>query len=136
MGWPYSFLTLTDEEKLLRRSTIDNYAAIAHYSAYIPPLLALLIRLAVFAISRLPSIRDSGYQHVAGSPDRKAARLSSSGTLSSTLRRAGWWLADDVYFRGEHYGQRDQWLFGLHWTAWLLLLCILDTGHGTSLSPL
>ena len=113
MGWPYGVPSLTHEEKLLRRQTIDLYACIAHYSALAPALLFLLY----------PS-----------SPVAKARRLASSSSLAQQWQKLVWWLRDDVFFRDAHWGQRDQWLLGLAWMAWLLVLCVLDTGTGSSSS--
>ncbi|UNI17652.1 hypothetical protein JDV02_003980 [Purpureocillium takamizusanense] len=128
MGWPYGVPSLTHEEKLLRRETIDLYACIAHYSAFAPALLFLLYRLA----RRVPGLggaaRAREYEQVPGSPVAKASRLASSGSLARQWQKLAWWLRDDVFFRSVHWGQRDQWLLGLAWTTWLLALCVLDTG--------
>ncbi|KAL3951949.1 hypothetical protein ACCO45_013666 [Purpureocillium lilacinum] len=128
MGWPYGVPSLTHEEKLLRRQTIDLYACIAHYSALAPALLFLLYRLA----RRVPGVGRSAstaaYEQVPSSPVAKARRLASSSSLAQQWQKLVWWLRDDVFFRDAHWGQRDQWLLGLAWMAWLLVLCVLDTG--------
>ncbi|UKZ67274.1 uncharacterized protein TrAtP1_008436 [Trichoderma atroviride] len=45
MGWPYHFLTLSHEEVILRRHTIDYYASVAHYSALAPAVVLIVLRL-------------------------------------------------------------------------------------------
>lgn len=41
-----------------------------------------------------------------------------------------WWLGEDVWLMGSHWGQRDEWILGIAWTAWLLALSIHGTGKG------
>lgn len=134
MGWPYEFAGLSHEEKLQRRQTLDLYACTAHYSALVPALLFLVVRLArrVAVGSGLGSgSGDQGrYEPVPPSPAVKARRRAASGGVAAQWRRLRWWLQDDVYFAGAHWGQRDEWILGLAWTVWLLVLCVLDTGKG------
>lgn len=132
MAWPYEFRSLSDEEKELRRQSLAFYAAVAHLSAFAPPLASLLFRLVRNASSRLGSRDGGSYEAVPGSPAVKSRRLSGLGGWSSRWARLAWWMGDDVYFRGRHWGQRDEWVVGLSWTAWLLVLCVLGTGSGMS----
>lgn len=127
MGWPYEFTTLTDEEKQLRRSALDHYAAVAHYSAFAPALAYLLVRLVVHVRGRR---RRGRYQEVPNSPAFKARKLSWSAALAGRGRMVWWWMGDDVYFAGGHWGQRDEWIFGVVWMGWLLALCVVGTGKG------
>ncbi|OTA07173.1 ferric reductase [Trichoderma parareesei] len=136
MGWPYHFLTLSKQDVLLRRQTIDRYALIAHLAALAPALLLTLLRLAVRAAGFLPrNGHDDGdggrgrYSHVPGSPTVKAQRSSGLGLLAARWRALKWWLGDDVVVRGVQWGQRDEWLLGFIWTGVLLVLCVLETGQ-------
>jgi hypothetical protein len=43
-----------------------------------------------------------------------------------------WWLGEDVLFLGSHWGQRDEWVLGIAWSVWLLVLSIHGTGKGMS----
>ncbi|TFB06784.1 Ferric/cupric reductase transmembrane component 2 [Trichoderma ghanense] len=135
MGWPYHFLTLSKQEILLRRQTIDRYALIAHLAALAPAVLLALLRLAVRAAGFLPrnGHDDDGgrgrYSHVPGSPTVKARRSSGLGLLAARWRALAWWLGDDVVVRGVRWGQRDEWVLGLVWMAVLLVLCVLETGQ-------
>lgn len=137
MGWPYHFLTLSQEQILLRRHTIDYYASVAHYSALSPAVVFILLRLiqrAARPIRRLggyDDIDDRGqYAHVPGTPTLKAQHNSTLGTLAARWRAVRWWFGDDVVFLGVSWGQRDEWLLGLGWMSWLLVLCVLGTGEG------
>lgn len=138
MGWPYHFLTLSQEEVLLRRHTIDHYARIAHYSALAPAVIFLLLRLVLRAARPILRLRDGDgdergeYSHVPGTPTLKAQRSSTLGTVAARWRALLWWSGGDVVFRGVSWGQRDEWLLGLAWTGWLLVLCTLGTGQGQS----
>ncbi|KAL6893151.1 hypothetical protein HDV57DRAFT_224580 [Trichoderma longibrachiatum] len=136
MGWPYHFLTLSQQDVLLRRQTIDRYALIAHVAALAPALLCILLRLAARAARFLPrNGHDDGdagrgrYSHVPGSPTVKAQRSSGLGLLAARWRALKWWLGDDVVVRGVRWGQRDEWLLGVFWTGVLLVLCVLETGQ-------
>ncbi|KAF5660735.1 ferric cupric reductase transmembrane component 2 [Fusarium heterosporum] len=124
MGWPYEFLALTDEEKHQRRLSLDYYAYIAHLSAFAPALLFVLARL----INRVRRGRNSGYSQVPGSPGVKANRQRWISRLMSKGPMAQWWLGEDVYFWGTYWGQRDEWVLGVVWTVWLLVLSVLGTG--------
>ncbi|RFU79189.1 ferric reductase, nad binding [Trichoderma arundinaceum] len=135
MGWLYHFVALTEEDVLLRRQTIDHYARIAHYSALAPAVVFLLLRLLLRAAGPVLSIgsHDGGergeYTHIPGSPIVKAQRSSSIGTLRAWWRSLLWWLGEDIVFGGVSWGQRDEWVLGIIWTCWLLLLSILGTGE-------
>ncbi|UKZ76354.1 hypothetical protein TrVFT333_004056 [Trichoderma virens FT-333] len=134
MSWPYHFLTLSKEDVLVRRHTIDHYAHIAHLSALAPAVIAILVRLVLRAARLLLRLgRDGGdrgrYSHIPGSPSVKAQRSSAIGALAARWRAVVWWLGDDVVLGGVSWGQRDEWVLGLVWTGWLLLLCVLETGE-------
>jgi hypothetical protein len=134
MGWAYEFITLSEEDKLLRRQALDFYAAVAHLSAFVPALVVLLARLLLArgGGGGGGSSRAAGaYEEVPRSPVIKARRMSGPGGVRARWAMLRWWLRDDVCFRGAHWGQRDQWLLGAAWTAWLLLLTVLGTGTGT-----
>lgn len=137
MGWPYEFLTsLTDEEKLLRRQSLDLYACIAHYSALGIVLLFLIYRLLNKAVSRAGLFNGSGaddhgqYAAVPASPVVKATRLAAARSVSSQWDKFVWWIGDDVYFAGANWGQRDEWALGAIWASWMMALCVMGTGKG------
>lgn len=130
MGWPYKFITLSDEEKHLRRLSLESHARIAHWSAFAPALLYLVLRL-VGRVRRMRARRRGGrYAGVPGSPAVKARRLSPLGELERNWDSIAWWLGGDVEAFGARWGQRDEWLLGGAWMAWLLVLCVQGTGQG------
>ncbi|KFH41859.1 metalloreductase-like protein [Hapsidospora chrysogenum ATCC 11550] len=135
LGWPYEFLTLSDEDKELRRQSLAFYAGIAHLSALLPVLVLPLIRL-IHHRAAGSNNRRGGYEAVPGSPAVKARRESGGGgdgglvTGQWRTRLAWWWMGDDVRFLGRHrLGQRDEWIVGVVWATWLLVLSVLGTGR-------
>ncbi|KAK4032273.1 Ferric/cupric reductase transmembrane component 2 [Parachaetomium inaequale] len=128
MAWPdYHFLDLSTAEKQVRRQTLDKYALYAQLSALVPVAVVLLCRLWKRALSSRGS--KGHYAAVPSSPVLKDRRNSNAGTWSSRSRTAQWWLGEDVVAAGMVLGQRDQWLVGILWAAWLLFLCVLETGE-------
>lgn len=108
MVWPnYRFLDLSEAEKHLRRENLHNFALFAQLSALVPAAAVLLYRLAKWVASSRGS-PSGGYAAVASSPVLKARRHSSRGTWASQLRRARWWLSEDVVAFGTVLGQRDR----------------------------
>lgn len=133
MVFGYGFPSLTHEDKLLRRQSLDLYACIAHYSALAPAILYLVYRIFRRVASQIKpgqSSEQGRYAAVPPSPIVKAQRLDSSGRLAVQWRKIVWWLGDDVYFGRSHWGQRDEWVLGAAWTIWLLVLCVKGTGNG------
>lgn len=134
MGWPYEFITLTDEEKHARRESLHFHAAVAHYSFVAPIAALVLFRLVQLAIGRFSGGRDNdgagAYQRVPGSPIVKARNGDLSGGLAVSWRKLTWWMSDDVLIFGQVWGQRDEWVLGSIWMLWLLTLCVVGTGKG------
>ncbi|KAI9147751.1 putative metalloreductase AIM14 [Paramyrothecium foliicola] len=134
MGWPYHFVTLSKEERHVRHEILSFYASIAHWTALLPILAVVFGRLAVRLFRRVTSSRTAApdgqgaYEAVPRSPAVKAQRQSYPGELSARWRRIVWWFGDDVRIAGDTWGQRDQWIIGSAWTAWLLVLCFVGTG--------
>ncbi|KAK4154405.1 Ferric/cupric reductase transmembrane component 2 [Chaetomidium leptoderma] len=129
MAWlNYHFIDLSTAEKQARRQTLDQYALYAQLSALIPVAAVLLYRLAKRATNSGAS-SNGRYAAVPSSPVLKERRNSNGWTWSSRTRRAQWWLGEDVVVAGTVRGQRDQWLVGILWTAWLLLLSVSETGE-------
>jgi hypothetical protein len=162
MGWPYRLLSLNSEQKQLRRETINWYAAIAHLSSFLFPLIIFAVRLATTRLLRILSGTSGGvastthaavptHEHdgdddsetdeygqyhadIPGSPGAKADRGTLPGALTARWRRFVWIMGEDVWVSGMHFGQKDQWLLGGVWMAWLLALCFVGTGQGKQAS--
>lgn len=117
MNWPYQFLDLSHAEKHARRQSLDRYALYAQLSALIPIGLIWL-----YQTLNKHSTRKRDYTAVPTSDSFNTRKQSSSW---SKLR---WWLGEDVVAFGEVLGQRDQWLGGIIWALWLLILCVAGTG--------
>lgn len=137
MVWPYEFVSLTSEEKHARREMLDRYGFLAHCSALAPVLvfgLTQLARLAHrYATGTLRGVGGQGvYAEVPSSPAVKARGTTALDRLQTTWAKLGWWMGDSVYLAGTSWGRREEWILGFSWTAWLLLLCTLETGKGQS----
>lgn len=128
MGWPYQIFALDAAQKQARRQSLDRHAAYAQLSALILIALVGLYRLGVWLVRRASPQRGA-YSAVPASPALKQRRRSVTGSFASTLRRIAWWLGDDVTFLGMNWGQRDQIIFGVGWTLWLVFLCVIGTGN-------
>ncbi|TDZ34957.1 putative metalloreductase AIM14 [Colletotrichum spinosum] len=127
MSWPYKFLDLSREEVQLRREVLDRYGSYGQFSALAPIIIAILIRLFSYLSQRFQA--SARYNAVPNSPVLKKRRQGFVGNLGENVRKIKWWLGDDVYFMGQHWGQKDQWVFGGAWFAWLLVLSVLETGE-------
>lgn len=129
MGWPYRFLTLDEAERHARRQVLDRYAGYSQLSVLIPVALFLLFRAGRWAV-KAAGDRKGSYDAIPNSPALKVQRQSTWGALQIRVDRVKWWLGGDVYLFGQFRGQRDQWIFGGAWLAWLLFLCVAETGQG------
>lgn len=129
MGWPWKFVNLDSEAKHLRRQTLDRYAGYAQLSAFAPIVLFLIFRLILWTLKTIEARRGS-YNAIPTSPSRKVLRQSPLGTWEARLRRLQWWLEDDLVFLGQIWGRKDEWVFGLAWGSWMMLLSVLGTGDG------
>lgn len=120
MTWPnYQFLDLSKAEKQLRRQTLDKYALYAQLSALVPAVLVLLFRLAKWVIQSREKSKGA-YAAVPSSPVLKTRRQSNVGSWSARLRRARWWLGEDVVAFGTVLGQRDRMFISCrYWVLWL-----------------
>lgn len=129
MAWLWKFVDLDDDQVLQRRHTLDRYAGYAQMSAFGPVFVVLIYRLAWWAILNFDT-RRAVYDQVPDSPARKARRTSGLGAWEAWSRLFTWWLGGHVVVFGHAYGRRDEWLFGLAWGAWMLVLSVLETGDG------
>jgi hypothetical protein len=127
MGWPFEFAQLTAEQQHESRVLLDQYGMYGQISAFSLIAFLLLIRLSQWLIE-IVTANGTIYDAV---PTSEEKRQASARLLSPKLRRVLWWLDYDVKVAGLNLGRRDELLFGVGWTAWLLFLCINQTGKGT-----
>ncbi|KAM3462887.1 hypothetical protein MY5147_006999 [Beauveria neobassiana] len=133
MGWPYEFVKLTPEEKHARRDVLDRYGLIAHCSALAPILvfgLIQLVRLTYrYATGTLRGADGQGtYAEIPNSPAFKAQEHTAASKFQTAWAKFRWWMGDEFRLAGTSWGRKEEWAVGLFWTAWLLLLCFLETG--------
>ena len=129
MGWPWKFVSLNEDEVSLRRQTLDRYAGFAQLSAFVPVLLFLGYRLVSWVYGAVEA-KKGAYNAIPESPLRKVRRQGPLGAWESRYRHLQWWLGDDVVFLGRTWGQRDEWVFGLAWGFWMVVLTVSGTGDG------
>jgi hypothetical protein len=132
MGWPYEFVQLTAEQQHESRVLLDQYGTYGQFSAFLLIVFLLLIRLSQWLVE-IATANGTVYDAV---PISEAKRQTAARSLSPKLRQALWWLDYDMEVAGVYLGRRDELLFGVGWTAWLLFLCINQTGNGISSPPL
>ncbi|KAK0673662.1 putative ferric reductase transmembrane component [Cercophora samala] len=127
----YRFIEgLTQAEKLARRQALDNYGLAAQLSDLLPVVLILLYRLAKWVVQeRVEGSSNGEYAAVPSSPVMKRRREEGVRDWSVRKRRLQWWLGEDVVVAGHVYGQRDQWIVGVVWLVWLVVLSVKDTGE-------
>ncbi|KUJ14661.1 uncharacterized protein LY89DRAFT_720150 [Mollisia scopiformis] len=125
MPWPYHLLDLTETEKHQRRLLLDRYAVYAQLSALIPIAAYQLYRLGawVYAENQKAKVR---YSAIPSSPAVRRDRASKTGTVVRKWRALVWWLEGEI---APTWGLRIHWVAGVSWMAWLLFLCIHQTGH-------
>lgn len=130
MGWPYHFLDLTPDEKSHRRELLTQYAFYSQLSALIPILGYGVYRLcaALFARKGAFGVAYSALRQSPGSTESsRESKDVSLKAISKQWRSVQWWLHDEV---APDWGLRGRWIAAILWTFWLLLLCVLQTGHG------
>ncbi|KAK5125346.1 hypothetical protein LTR85_000455 [Meristemomyces frigidus] len=128
MGWPYHFLDLTSEQKHQRRYLLDWYGSLAQISVFVPLLAAQGYFLFIWANRRWVG---QGNSDAPNSPHAKRQRVNGTGRVRSvteTARKVAWWAGNSLDVFGYHLGTNGDALAALLWAAWLLLLCVLQTG--------
>jgi hypothetical protein len=126
MAWPYGFIALNDDEKHARRLLLNRYGAFAQLSALVPIIIYQLYRLAVWVGSERR--RSKATYSELSSPVRKRYKHATPGTLVSKWREVKWWLGGEL---ASGWGLRGHWIAGSSWAAWLLFLCVHETGDGS-----
>jgi hypothetical protein len=129
MGWPYQFVDLTEAQKISRRTLLDTYGLVAQASAGIVLIVIQLFFLAQW----LRRKRQHNSSDVPGSPSLKHLQKSGQPNLQAIerwWRRLEWWSGDSLLVFGVDCGTNGQVLTATLWTAWLLVLCFVETGNG------
>lgn len=126
----YHFLDLTADQKHQRRYLLDWYGSLAQISIFAP----LLVLQCFFLIAWLNrKWGGQGQQETPSSPHVKRERLNGNQrtrNVRTTAHRLLWWPGNSLDLAGHHLGTKGEVLAAVLWTAWLLLLCIVQTGDG------
>lgn len=127
MGWTYQFVDLTDAQKQERRELLDKYAWLAQESA----LVSFLAINCFFFLSWLSRRRQN--LGTPDSPRRKEERLGHHIAIARVKviwGQLSWWCGEPVEGGNFYLGLRGEVLATMSWLAWLLVLCVLETGEG------
>jgi len=134
MKWPYEITNQPDDVKHARRITLDRYGFYAQLSA-----VAVIILLQVVPLGRwivkVATAKRAEYDAVPTADAAKTQKPNRQSWLSRTYQRSTWWLGDEVRIVNCTLGRKDEWFFGALWAAWLLFLCINETGRGKLQPP-
>ncbi|KAF2845864.1 metalloreductase-like protein Fre8 [Plenodomus tracheiphilus IPT5] len=122
LGLGYYSVTLTDAQKHQRRETLDRYGFIAQWS--------VLVVFIVFQLGFLVSwVLRSGLEYDQPKSPSFNKRLGGKSSWLKSVQviysRTVWWMKKDII---SGWGTRGEWIGATAWTAWLLFLCITQTG--------
>lgn len=129
----WHFVDLSDAQKQRRRELLDLYAYIAEASVFVPILALQLFFLIAWIHDK--STRHDDLSSIPSSPYRKESRLRKFAFLvraQKNIRRFNWWAGEPIEIYGSLVATRGEFLGAAGWAAWLLLLCVLQTGDGKS----
>ncbi|KAK5135468.1 hypothetical protein LTR08_005256 [Meristemomyces frigidus] len=128
MDWPYHFVNLTEAQNHQRRYLLDWYGSLAQISALAPLLVMQCYFLASWVARKR---RDRSETETPSSPVAKSERLGKKGRVwnfSATARKVAWWAGDSLDVSGYHLGSKGEVVAAVLWAAWLVSLCIAQTG--------
>jgi len=125
----WHFKDLSSDQKHERRLLLDQYATIAQASVLVP---LLVLQLYFFAYWIRSHWTNSNVLETPGSPHEKAAgrRPDVLTRAKTSLRIFLWWAGEPVVIGDYYVSTRGELLGASAWFAWLLLLCVLQTGDG------
>jgi hypothetical protein len=119
---------LNPEQQQARRAALDLNATIAQASIGVVLALIQVYYLISWASSK---IRKSDGEWKPSSPyvkhEFQREKKSVGGGLRSFGRRVKWYMDEPVV---EGWGSTGAWFAGSFWMAWLLALCVRNTGDG------
>ena len=125
MGFPYHFVSLTDEQNSRRRQLLDGYGQFAQLSVLLLPLVYQLCLGMRLLISRLWPFNPSKAVKEHQSPVISRFKKPATGYSTNVFARIRWFLDEEVL---EGWETRQEWLITGLWAIWLLVLVFRDTG--------
>ncbi|QKX57124.1 uncharacterized protein TRUGW13939_04232 [Talaromyces rugulosus] len=123
---------VSEEQRQLQRQVCSQYAAIGHWTS-IAPVLAVLLLIFLQHIyhlrqgSHIVQISNKGTKSSAPSvetPQNNRNRVTRSA-VATLWQKLCWWMGDEIYLFGKSLGKRDEWILGVIWFSWLMLLCVV-----------
>ncbi|KAM0794222.1 ferric reductase like transmembrane component-domain-containing protein [Usnea florida] len=125
MGFPYHFVSLTDEQNSHRRQLLDGYGQFAQLSVLLLPLVYQICLGTRLLISRIWPFKPSQAVKEHQSPVVSRFKQPATGYSTNVLARVRWFLDEEVR---EGWNTRQEWLITGLWAIWLLVLVFRDTG--------
>jgi hypothetical protein len=128
---------VSKEQRQLQRQVWSQYAAIGHWTS-IAPVLAVLLLIFLQHIYRL---RQGAHAVQVSNKDTKSSALSvgtphnnrkrvTRSAVATWWQRLCWWMGDEICLFGKNLGKRDEWILGVIWFSWLMLLCVVGKSDG------
>ena len=125
MGFPYHFVSLSDEQNSHRRQLLDGYGQFAQLSVLLLPMVYQLCLGMRLLISRVWPFNPSQAVKEHQSPVISRFKQPATGYSTNVLARIRW-LLDEPILEGWNTG--NQLLITGLWAIWLLVLVFRDTG--------
>ncbi|WPG98432.1 Hypothetical protein R9X50_00122200 [Acrodontium crateriforme] len=125
MGWPYHFVSLTDEQQIDRRHALDWYAVVGQLSVLTPLFLCQCFFFARWIIRRW---RKAAQHQPPSSPIVKHAKLGRFARFEAQLRKIQWWAGGEIRLLGGRLGTKGEVVGAVVWFCWLVVLCFMQTG--------
>ena len=125
MGFPYHFVSLSDEQNSRRRQLLDGYGQFAQLSVLLLPLIYQLCLGMRLLISRVWPFNPSQAVKEHQSPVISRFKQPATGYPTNVFARIRWFLDEEVL---EGWETRQEWLITGLWAVWLLVLVFRDTG--------
>ena len=125
MGFPYHFVSLTDEQNSHRRQLLDGYGQFAQLSVLLLPLIYQICLGLRLLISRIWPFKPSQAVKEHQSPVISRFKQPATGYSTNVLARIRWFLDEEVL---DGWNTRQEWLITGLWAIWLLVLVFRDTG--------
>lgn len=133
----WHFADLNEAQKHERRRLLDLYGTIAQYSALVPLLFLQIYLLCCYIRKRWIGRSNDAELETPSSPYRKKQRQSTlhsrTEKLKVTWRQTAWWAGEKIEFLGFTL-MKGEIVAAAIWTAWLLLLSLLQTEDGKKFS--
>ncbi|KAK4984739.1 hypothetical protein LTR50_006418 [Elasticomyces elasticus] len=129
MKFLWHFIDLDKQQKQERRRLLDRHALIAQSSILVPLLILQLYFVSRRTWKRV--LRKNSDSEEPSSPFLKverSKRIPRTRKVGVLWTRAKWWAGEPVEVFETRLGRRGELVGAVVWTAWLMFLCVVQTG--------